>query len=57
MKNISSSTILNIGSIATFIAFPLLYSAVYGGGTTVLCAGVALVIFSMAIPFIARKGS
>jgi hypothetical protein len=56
MKKLSGSTILNIGSAATFVAFPLLYSAVYGSGSAMLFAGAALILFSMIIPFIARKG-
>ena len=56
MKNLSRSTLLNIGSAATFAAFPLLYSAAYGDGSAALFAGMALVLCSMILPFIARKG-
>jgi hypothetical protein len=53
MKKLSVSTILNIGSLASFAAFPLLYSAVYGGETLSLVLGLGLIAFSMATPFIA----
>ena len=55
MSKMLPSTILNIGSIATFIAFPLLYSATYSGNTALIIAGVALIVFSMATPFIAKR--
>ena len=57
MSKVAASTILNTGSIATFIAFPLLYSASYGGGVFSLALGMFLVVFSMATPFIAKKRS
>lgn len=50
------STILNIGSLATFIAFPLLYSAVNGGSSLALWGGFALIAVGMAAPFAALKG-
>lgn len=54
MSKLSSSTILNIGSLATFVAFPILYSATYSGNTAFIAIGVALMLFSMATPFIAK---
>lgn len=54
MNKLSVSTILNIGSVATFIAFPLLYSASFSGNTPPLALGVAFVVFGMLTPFIAR---
>lgn len=56
MNKLSASTILNLGSAATFAAFPLLYSAAYGGSGVFLAIGIALMVFSMVTPFIARKG-
>ena len=56
MKKLSQSAILNIGSLATFIAFPLLYSAVNAGGGLMLWGGFALTAIGMAAPFAALKG-
>ncbi len=55
LGKISMATMLNLGSLATFAAFPMLYSAVYGGGTGVLVGGMALMVFSMLAPFVALK--
>lgn len=55
MSKLSVSAILNIGSMATFIAFPLLYSASFSGNALFLVPGAALVAFSMVTPFIALK--
>jgi len=55
MGKLSVSTILNTGSLATFIAFPLLYSASFSGNALFLASGAALVAFSMVTPFIALK--
>lgn len=55
MKNLSASTILNLGSIATFAAFPFLYSASYNNSGGSLAAGLALIVFSMITPFAALK--
>lgn len=55
MNKIHASTILNIGSIATFVAFPMLYSATYSGSALTLGLGMGLVLFSMITPFAARK--
>jgi len=54
MKKMSASTILNIGSLATFLAFPLLYSATYSGSSLLLVFGGGLIVFSMVTPFIAK---
>ena len=55
MKKMNPSTILNIGSLATFIAFPVLHSASYGGSSSMLTLGGLLMVFSMIVPFIALK--
>jgi hypothetical protein len=55
VKKLAQSTILNLGSLATFIALPLLYSATYGGGAPALWGGLALMAVSMAAPFAALK--
>lgn len=55
MNTIHASTILNIGSTATFVAFPLLYSSTYNGSALTLGLGMGLVLFSMVTPFIALK--
>ena len=55
MGKLSVSTILNIGSAATFVAFPFLYSASFSGSLPLLALGVTLVAFSMATPFIALR--
>ncbi|MDR1534463.1 MAG: hypothetical protein LBU64_05115 [Planctomycetota bacterium] len=55
MDKFSASTILNIGSLATFAAFPLLYSAAHGGSALPLLPGGALIVLGMIAPFAARK--
>ena len=46
---------INIGNLATFIAFPLLHAAAGGDSPGALAGGVALMAFSMCAPFLARK--
>lgn len=55
MKKLTQSTLLNIGSLATFIAFPLLYAAVTGGGGFFLWSGFILLGLGALTPFAARK--
>ena len=51
---LSASAMLNLGSAATFIAFPLLYLAASGDSPGLLVPGLGLMAFSMLAPFIAR---
>ena len=46
---------INIGNLATFIAFPLLHAAAGGNSPGALAGGMALMAFSMCAPFLARK--
>ena len=57
MNKFLPSTILNLGSLATFIAFPFLYSAMYTDNPPLLWAGVALTASAMIAPFIAQKAA
>ena len=57
LQGISASTILNAGSVATFVAFPLLYRAAFGDSPGMLVPGMALVVLSMIAPFIAPKSA
>ena len=55
MKTLNASTILNLGSLATFIAFPLLYTAAGGDNVPALWGGLALLAGGIAAPFAAWK--
>ena len=54
LQKISASTMLNAGSVATFVAFPLLYHAAFGAGPGMLVSGMLLTVCGMLAPFIAR---
>ncbi len=55
LAKLSASTMLNLGSLATFAAFPLLYSASFGGGSFALAFGGLLMICGMLAPFVALR--
>lgn len=55
MRKLTQSTLLNIGSLATFVAFPLLYAAVTGGEAPFLWGGFILLALGALTPFAARK--
>lgn len=55
MKKLTQSTILNLGSLATFIAFPLLYLATDHEAPLMVWGGFALMALSMIAPFVALK--
>lgn len=50
---LSETSILNTASIATLVAFPLLYQGVHSQSTPLLFLGMALVCASMALPLVA----
>ena len=55
LKKVSASTMLNLGSLAAFIAFPLLYAAAFGDSPGILAFGMVFIAFSMFAPFIAGR--
>jgi hypothetical protein len=54
LKKIFAPTMLNIGSCVTFVAFPLLHAAAFGGSPGRLVLGMVLMACSMFAPFLAR---
>jgi hypothetical protein len=54
LQRITASSMLNAGSVAACIAFPLLHRAAFGDSPGMLVPGMALTAFSMLAPFIAR---
>ena len=53
-KRFSVSSVLNLGSLLTFAAFPLLYMGVTNDSLMSTCAGLLLVVAAMLTPFAAR---
>lgn len=52
MAKFTDSTVLNLGSIASFVAFAFFILGLRGGNRTFLILGFAAMIVAMATPFI-----
>ncbi|MCL2000244.1 MAG: hypothetical protein FWG74_02315 [Planctomycetes bacterium] len=53
-KRLSQSTILNLGSLITFVAFIFLYTGLDNDNYASMLLGMALIVVSMFAPFLSR---